>query len=75
MADAKNYYVCTIKIYAGQKSGGPFKVDNSAIGVVSRLTSEISGSGRNFMFDNWYTTFPLIQMLFKDHKLIEVVTL
>ncbi len=75
MADETNYYVCKIEIYAGKQSDGPFKVDNSAIGVISRLTSEISRSGRNVTFDNWYTTFPLVQMLLDDHKLSVVGTL
>uniref|UniRef100_UPI00358E440B piggyBac transposable element-derived protein 4-like n=1 Tax=Myxine glutinosa TaxID=7769 RepID=UPI00358E440B len=75
MADAKNYYVCKIEIYAGKQPDVPFKVDNSAIAVVSRLTSEISGSGRNVTFDNWYTTFPLVRMLLDDHKLSVVATL
>ncbi|XP_023212527.1 uncharacterized protein LOC111615331 [Centruroides sculpturatus] len=73
MADAKTYYVCKIEIYAGKQPDGPFKVDNSANGVVSRLISEISGSGRNVTFDN--DSFPLVKMLMEVHKLSSVGTL
>lgn len=75
MADAKTYYICKMEVYAGKQPDGPFKVDNSSFAVVSRLISEISGSGRNVTFDNWYTTYPLVASLLHDHKLSAVGTL
>ena len=75
LADAKTYYVCKMEIYAGKQPDGPFKVDNSSISVVTRLISEISGSGRNVTFDNWYTTYPLIRKLLDEDKLTAVGTL
>ena len=75
MADARTYYTCKMEIYAGKQPDGPFKVDNSSFAVVTRLISEISGSGRNVTFDNWYTTYPLVVSLLHDHKLSTVGTL
>ena len=75
MADARTYYTCKMEIYAGKQPDGPFKVDNSSFAVVTRLISEISGSGRNVTFDNCYTTYPLIVSLLHDHKLSAVGTL
>ena len=64
-----------MEIYAGKQPDGLFKVDNSSISVVTRLISEISGSGRNVTFDNWYTTYPLIRSLLDEDKLTAVGTL
>ena len=75
MADARTYYTCKMEVYAGKQPDGPFKVDNSSFAVVTRLISEISGSGRNVTFDNWYTTYPLVVSLLHDHKLSAVGTL
>ena len=75
MADAKTYYTCEMKVYAGKQPDGPFKVDNLSFTVVTRLISEISGSGRNATFDNWYTSYPLVVSLLHDHKLSAVGTL
>ena len=69
MADARTYYTCKMEVYAGKQPDGPFKVDNSSFAVVTRLISEISGSGRNVTFDNWYTSYPLVVSLLHDHKL------
>ena len=75
LADAKTYYVCKMEIYAGKQPDGPFKVDNSSINVVTRLISEISGSGRNVKFDCWYTTYLLIRSVLDKHKLTVVENL
>ena len=75
MADARTYYTCKMEVYAGKQPDGPFKVDNSSFAVVTRLISEISGSGRNVAFDNWYTSYPLVVILLHDHKLSAVGTL
>ena len=68
MADARTYYTCKMEVYAGKQPDGPFKVDNSSSAVVTRLISEISGSGRNVIFDNWYTSYPLVVSLLHYHK-------
>ena len=75
MADARTYHTCKMEVYAAKQPDGPFKVDNSSFAVVTRLISEISGSGRNVTFDNWYTSYPLVVSLLHDHKLSAVGTL
>ncbi|XP_042856157.1 uncharacterized protein LOC122242824 [Penaeus japonicus] len=78
MCDAKTFYVCNMEIYAGLQPEGPYKADkgyNSAYAVVKRLTSPISGSARNVTFDNWYTSYPLVDSLVRDHNLTAVGTL
>ena len=72
IADAKTYYTCEMEVYAGKQPDGPFEVDNSSFAVVTRLISEISGSGRNVTFNNWYTSYPLVVSLLHDHKLSAV---
>lgn len=64
-----------MEVYAGKQPDGPFKVDNSSLGVVTRLISDISGSCRNVTIDNWYTTYALVKSLLDDHKLTSVGTL
>ena len=67
-----------MEIYARKQPDGPYKTDktyNSAQAVVTRLISDISGSARNVKFDNWYTSFPLVESLLHDHKLTAVGTL
>ena len=71
---ARTYYTCKMEVYAGKQPDGPLKVDNSSFAVVTRLISEISGSGRNVTFDNWYTIYPLVVSLLHDHKLSAVGT-
>ena len=78
LCDAKSFYVCNMEIYAGKQPDGPYKTDktyNSGQAVVTRLISDISGSARNVAFDNWYTSFPLVESLLHDHKLTAVGTL
>ena len=61
-----------MEVYAGKQPDGPFKADNSSFAVVTRLLSEISGSGRNVTFDKWYTSYLLVVSLLHDHKLSAV---
>lgn len=75
LADAENAYVCNMEIYAGRQPTGPYMVDNSAKAVVTRLIRNISGSGRNITFDNWYTSYPLVKSLMDEYRLSAVGTL
>ena len=43
--------------------------------MVTRLTSHISGSARNVIFDNWYTSYSLKESLLRDHNLTAVGTI
>ena len=78
LCDAETFYVCNMEIYAGIQPDGPYRADNkynSSQAVVTRLISDISGSARNVTFDNWYTSYPLVESLLRDHKLTAVGTL
>lgn len=78
LCDAQTFYVCNMEIYAGTQPDGPFKADkqyNSSQAVVTRLISDIFGSARNVTFDNWYTSYPLVESLLRDYKLTAVGTL
>jgi len=78
MCDAKTFYVYNMEIYAGLQPEGPYKTDkvyNSSIAVVTRLISTISQSARNVTFDNWYTSYSLVESLLHDHNLTAVGTL
>ena len=75
MCDAKTFYVYNMEIYAGLQPEGPYKTDkvyNSSIAVVTRLISTISKSARNVTFDNWYTSYSLVESLLHDHNLTAV---
>ncbi|XP_066946066.1 piggyBac transposable element-derived protein 4-like [Macrobrachium rosenbergii] len=78
LCDAKTFYVCNMEIYAGTQPDGPFKADkqnNPSQAVVTRLISDISGSATNVTFDNWYTSYPRVESLLRDHNLTAVGTL
>ncbi|XP_068243792.1 piggyBac transposable element-derived protein 4-like [Palaemon carinicauda] len=78
LCDAKTFHVCNMEIYAGTQLDGPFKTNkqyNSSQAGVTRLIPDISGSARNVTFDNWYTSYPLVESLLHDHKLTAVGTL
>ena len=77
MCDAKTFYVFNMEIYAGLEPEEPYKADkeyNSSNAVVIRHTSHISGSARNVTFDNWYTTYSLVESLLCDHTLTAMGT-
>lgn len=75
MCDARVFYTSNLEIYAGKQPDGPYKVDNSAASVVKRLSTPISGTGRNITVDNYFTSVPLATELLQEHKLTLVGTL
>lgn len=78
LCDAKTFYVWNMEIYAGTQPDGPYKGDkqyNSSQAVVKRLIADVSRAARNITFDNWYTSYPLVDSLLRDHDLTAVGTL
>lgn len=69
------YYSYNLEIYAGKQSNGPYHVNNNAYSVAERLIRPISGSGRNIMCDNWFSSIPLAEDLLNNHNLTIVGTL
>ncbi|HGJ5890475.1 MAG TPA: hypothetical protein ACHBZA_03745, partial [Arsenophonus apicola] len=64
--DAKTYYTGNLEVYCGQQVDGPYKVSNSALDVVKRLTDYIKNENRNLTVDNWYTSHPLATDLLQN---------
>ncbi|CAB4063339.1 unnamed protein product [Lepeophtheirus salmonis] len=79
LCDSKTFYVYNMEIYAGLQPEGPVEADmefNSSKAVVLRLISDISGSGRNITFnDYWYTSILLVKELLENHNITSVGTL
>lgn len=75
LTDAKTFYTCNMEIYAGKQPDGPYNVPNDASNVVKRLISPINNSGRNITMDNYFTSVPLVNDLYNNHKLTVVGTL
>ncbi|KAJ8931329.1 hypothetical protein NQ314_015767 [Rhamnusium bicolor] len=62
------------EVYVGQQPAGPYNMKNDAQSIIERLIAPISGKSRNLTCDNWFTTLPLINSLFNNHKLTYVDT-
>jgi hypothetical protein len=67
--DSKIYYTQNLEIYVRRQPEEPYQLSNSPAGIVERMISPISGSGRNVTVDNWFTSVPLAMKLLKDHNL------
>ncbi|XP_051158549.1 piggyBac transposable element-derived protein 4-like [Leptopilina boulardi] len=74
LADAHTFYTIKMEVYLGVQPDGPFYVDNKPSNVVKRLAIPIANSNRNIIFDNWFTSFPLIEELLNDYNLTAVGT-
>lgn len=75
LVDSKTFYTLNMEVYTGKQPDGPFQLSNSPKDIALRMIEPISRSHRNVTFDNWYTSFELIQELFEKHKLTSVGTL
>jgi hypothetical protein len=58
-----------VEIYAGKQPEGPYQLSISPAGVVERMITPISNSGRNVTVDNWFISLPLAMKLLQDHNL------
>lgn len=75
LVDAIHFYTANIEIYAGKQPEGPFKPPNDATSVVIRLLKPIDRSGRNVTMDNYFTSIPLANDLYVNHRLKMVGTI
>ncbi|XP_053964402.1 piggyBac transposable element-derived protein 4-like [Anastrepha ludens] len=74
LVDAKSFYVINLEIYPGKQPTGPYALSNKAYDVVDRLVAPISKTNRNVTFDNWFTSYPLMLHLLKEHRLTSTGT-
>lgn len=74
LVDAEKFYILKLEIYAGKQPPGPYQLSNKAFDIVSRLVEPITKTNRNLTFDNWFTSYPLMIHLLKDHSLTSVGT-
>jgi hypothetical protein len=75
IADARTFYTYNLELYVGKQPEGEFATSNSPTDVVKRLVEPIRGTNRNITCDNWYTSVPLAQDLFKNYSLTLVGTM
>ncbi|XP_060809155.1 piggyBac transposable element-derived protein 4-like [Amyelois transitella] len=69
LTDAKMFYTTKMEVYVGKQPDGAYKVDNSAMALVSRLSEGIYGTGRNITCDNFFTSIPLLDKFEAEHRL------
>lgn len=74
LVDARTYYLVNMEVYVGTQPEGPFRVSNKPEDLVLRLIDPVSGTNRNITFDNFFTSYSLMNKLLKDHKLTSVGT-
>ncbi|KAJ8931810.1 hypothetical protein NQ314_015206 [Rhamnusium bicolor] len=75
LSDAKMYYTMNLEVYVGQQPDGPYKVSNSPNCIVERLCGQFKGSGRNLTIDNWFTSVPLVEKLYKEYTITVIGTI
>lgn len=74
--DSATYYTVYMEIYPGtQPNDSPFKMENDASSVVKRCISIIDKTGRNVTMDNFFTSVPLANYLYFNHRITVVGTL
>jgi hypothetical protein len=73
--DALIFYTGNMEVCVVTQPGGRYKTSNSPADVGERLFEPISGSGRNVIFGNWFTSCELSVKIMSDHILIIADTL
>lgn len=75
LVDAKTYYTFNLEIHPGTQPPGPYSCSNKLNDVVNRLVAPISQTRRNVTFDSWFTSYPLMLHLLREHQLTSVGTI
>nr|XP_022901780.1 piggyBac transposable element-derived protein 4-like [Onthophagus taurus] len=74
LTDARCFYTVNLEVYVGLQPEGPFRKSNKPEDIVLRLIEPVTRTGRNITFDNWFTSYSLIQRLLTEHRLTAVGT-
>lgn len=74
LCDSRTFYTAKLEVYTGKQPNGPYCLPNDATSVVMRLIEPIDGTGRNVTMDNYFTSVPLANDLFTNHRLTIVGT-
>ncbi|KAG8266750.1 hypothetical protein J6590_108850 [Homalodisca vitripennis] len=64
-----------MELYGGKKPPGPFATSNDATSVVLRMIKPIDNSGINVTMNNYFTSVPLLNDLYTNHKITVVGTI
>ncbi|XP_023565842.1 piggyBac transposable element-derived protein 4-like [Octodon degus] len=75
LVDAKTYYTFNLEIYPGIQPPGPYSCSNKPNDIINRLVAPISQSNRNVTFNSWFTSYPLMLHLLREHHLTSVGTI
>ena len=67
LVDSRIFYTANLEVYCGKQPHGPLEVSNKPSDVVKRLSSVISGTGRNITLDNWFTSLELANDLYQKN--------
>ena len=65
IADSKTGYTCEFCVYTGSGDDLVHKEHGLGYGVVMSLSSSFANQGYQMFFDNYYTSLPLVEDLFK----------
>jgi hypothetical protein len=63
------FYTGNMGIYVGTQPEGRYKISKNPADVGERLFEPISGSGRNVIFGNWFTSYELSVKILADCRL------
>lgn len=74
LCDARTFYTAKLEVYTGKQPNGQYCLPNDATSVVMRLIEPIDRTGRNVTMDNYFTSVPLANDLFTNHRLTIVGT-
>lgn len=59
-------YTYEFEIYCRKHKLGPFEVSNKTTNIVKRFVASIINTKHNLITDNYYTSVPLADYLFKN---------
>lgn len=74
LVESRIFDTHNLKIHAGKKFDGFYKIPNDAKTVIKCLIKTIDKSGCNVTADNYFTSVQIANDLFDNHELILVGT-